>query len=212
MQAIPSNAEDVGQALGVSRETLNQLERYVEILSKWQKSINLVSNKTVDDVWSRHILDSAQIFPFTGGANSQIMDVGSGAGLPGLILAILRHGEWGSDAFPVTLVESDERKCAFLGVAAQHCGVSVKIKNERLENLPSLTPDIITARALAPVETLLDWTKNQHHAGLKCVFLKGAQADEELTCLKEKPNIIVEKTASLTSDDGVILNLLGFSD
>ena len=206
------DAESVYQQLDVSRETFERLEKYVAILNKWQKSINLVSNKTLPEVWHRHILDSAQIFPYTGDAQTKIMDIGSGAGLPGLILAIMRHEQWGDDAAPVTLVESDERKCAFLGMAAQETGVKIKIKNTRLETLPPLYPDVITARALATVETLLDWTKPQHHAGLNCVFLKGAQAEEELTCLKETPNIKIDQKQSLTSPDGVILCLSGFAD
>ena len=206
------DAESVYQELDVSRETFEQLQKYVAVLNKWQKSINLVSNKTLPEVWHRHILDSAQIFPYTGNAQTNIMDIGSGAGLPGLILAIMRHGKWGENAAPVTLVESDERKCAFLGVAAQETGINIKIKNTRLETLPPLYPDVITARALATVETLLDWTKQQHHAGLNCVFLKGAQVEEELTYLKETPNIKIDKKQSLTSPDGVILCLSGFAD
>ena len=206
------DAETVYQQLDVSRETFERLEEYVAILNKWQKSINLVSSNTLPKVWHRHILDSAQIFPYTGDADTQIMDIGSGAGLPGLILAIMRHGRWGDQAVPVTMVESDERKCAFLGVAAQKTGVTIKIKNSRLENLPPSYPDVITARALATVENLLDWTKPQHHSGLNCVFLKGANVEEELTCLQETPNIKVDKKQSLTSPDGVILCLSGFVD
>ena len=212
MSPSPFDAESVYQQLDVSRETFERLEKYVAILNKWQKSINLVSNNTLPEVWHRHILDSAQIFPYTGDSDTQIMDIGSGAGLPGLILAIMRHGQWGDQAAPVTMVESDERKCAFLGVAAQETGVKIKIKNTRLEHLPPLYPDVITARALATVETLLDWTKHQQHRGLNCVFLKGANVEEELTCLQETPNIKIEKKQSLTSSDGVILCLSGFAD
>lgn len=206
------DAEKTCQQLDVSRETADRLHIYVETLKKWQNSINLVSGKTIDDVWHRHILDSGQIFPHTGDANSRIMDIGSGAGLPGLILAIMRHGQWGDAAEPVTLVESDERKCAFLGVAAQKSGVRIKIKNQRLETLPAIKPDIITARALAPLETLLNWTNPQHHKALKCVFLKGEQVDEELTSLQETPNIRISKTQSLTNPDSVVLCLSGFTD
>jgi 16S rRNA (guanine527-N7)-methyltransferase len=138
------------------------------------------------------------------------MDIGSGAGLPGLVLAIMRQGDYGDDAHPVTLVESDQRKCAFLGVAAEECGVKVKIINERLEELSPIFPDVITARALAPIETLLQWTRAQHHDHLKCIFLKGAQVDEELTCLKNYPNINCMKSPSLSSPDGRIIELTGF--
>jgi 16S rRNA (guanine527-N7)-methyltransferase len=196
--------------LDVSRETEDRLVVYVELLAKWQSRINLVSGQTLDDVWTRHVLDAAQIYPLVSKATAKIMDIGSGAGLPGLIVAILRAGDHGTKAQPVIMVESDQRKCAFLAAAARECGVSIKIENKRLELLPAQSPDVITARALASVEKLLRLTKVQHHDDLKCVFLKGARTDEELTCLSDYPNIKIEKRPSLTSDDGVILILSGF--
>lgn len=200
----------IRQHCDVSRETEDRLMAYVRLLRKWQRSINLVSAKTLDDVWSRHILDSAQIFPHLPDGQASIMDIGSGAGLPGIIIGIMRAGCYGADALPVTLVESDQRKCAFLATAARECGIRVKIDNTRLESLPSREPDVITARALASVEKLLIWTRAQHHTGLKCVFLKGAHVDEELTCLATYPNITSEQHPSLTGDDGRILTLTGF--
>ena len=200
----------IKQHLNVSRETEDRLARYVALLRKWQQKINLVSGKTLDDVWSRHILDSAQIFPYLPDGSAKIMDIGSGAGLPGMITAILRAGAYGYDGAPVTMVESDQRKCAFLATAARECDVKIIIENKRLEQLPPLFPDVITARALASVEKLLEWTQAQHHEGLKCVFLKGAKVDEELTCLSDYSNIKTEQMPSLTSDDGVILMLSGF--
>jgi 16S rRNA (guanine527-N7)-methyltransferase len=196
--------------LNVSRETEDRLVAYVELLAKWQSKINLISGKTLDDVWTRHILDVAQIYPFVSRATAKIMDIGSGAGLPGLIIAILRAGDYGARAHPVIMVESDQRKGAFLAAAARECDVSIKIENKRLELLPAQSPDVITARALASVEKLLRLTRIQHHDNLTCVFLKGARVDEELTCLSDYPNIKVEKRPSLTSDDGVILILSGF--
>jgi 16S rRNA (guanine527-N7)-methyltransferase len=196
--------------LGVSRETEDRLVTYVDLLMKWQRKINLVGGKTLEDVWLRHILDSAQIYPLMSGEEVKIMDVGSGAGLPGLIVAILRAGEYGGEAQPVTTVESDQRKCAFLATAARECGVTITIENKRLELLSPQHPDVITARALASLEKLLQWTRAQHHANLKCVFLKGVKLDEELTCLGDYPNIRTEKKQSLTGDDGVILTLSGF--
>ena len=200
----------IKEHLNVSRETEDKLVAYVELLEKWQRKINLVSGKTLNDVWTRHILDSAQIFPLLPDGQAKIMDIGSGAGLPGMIIAILRAGAFGDVAEPVIMVESDQRKCAFLATAARECGVAVKIENKRLETLPQLKPDVITARALASIEKLLDWTKNQHHDHLKCVFLKGAKLDEELTCLADYPNIKTDRKPSLTSEDGVIVTLSGF--
>lgn len=202
----------IKQHVDVSRETEDRLVTYVNLLQKWQRKINLVSSKTLDQVWMRHILDSAQIFPGLADADAHIMDIGSGAGLPGLITAILRKGAYGSSAVPVTLVESDQRKCAFLATAAQACDIRITIQNKRLESLPSLKPDVITARALAGLEKLLAWTALQHHSGLKCVFLKGAKLEEELTCLQDYHTLKIDRQPSLTSHDGVILTLTGFQE
>ena len=211
-QSAQSGLALIKKHIDVSRETETRLMAYVALLEKWQRKINLVSANTLDDVWSRHILDSAQIFPMMGDAHSRIMDIGSGAGLPGMIIAILRAGHFGVSAEPVIMLESDQRKCAFLAAAMRECDVKAVIKNKRLEKLNSITPDVITARALASIDKLLFWTKAQHHQGLKCVFLKGAKLDEELTCLSDYPNINIERTPSITNDEGVVLTLSGFSD
>ena len=203
----PLSADEACAELNVSRETQERLEIYVDVLKRWQKSINLVSSATLDDVWRRHILDSGQIFRHLSPAQGQVMDIGSGAGLPGLILAIMGAG---SDDKPVMLVESDERKCAFLAVIARQCGIKVKIRNARLEQLDPVFPDTITARAMAPLERLLAWTAQQHHPGLQCLFLKGERVEEEMACLADYPHLNVDTSASLTSPEGVILKLTGF--
>ena len=205
---VPLSAHEACDLLNVSRETQEKLEIYVTLLTRWQKSINLVGSATLDDVWRRHILDSGQVFSHIANPDGQIMDIGSGAGLPGLILAIMGAG---TDDMPLMLVESDERKCAFMAVAARECGVSIKIKNTRLEQLAPIQPATITARALAPLERLLDWTSKQHHPDLQCLFMKGENVDQELTCLANYPNIKHETVPSLSSPQGVILNLTGFT-
>jgi 16S rRNA (guanine527-N7)-methyltransferase len=207
----PPLAENICTQLGVSRETSERLHRYVAVLLKWQAKINLISRTTVGDIWVRHILDSGQIHRHIPNPSDHILDIGSGAGLPGLVMAIMRQGEYGDQAHPVTLVESDQRKCAFLKVAAQECGVKIKIAHNRLEHLPPLYPDIITARALAPMGKLLVWTKAQHHDRLRCLFLKGGKVDEELTCLEDYPIISCAKLPSLSCADGVIVQLTGFT-
>lgn len=205
----PLTPEEVAEQLNVSRETLSGLQRYVDLLSHWQKSINLVSNASLDDVWRRHILDTGQLYTYLGEPGQVIMDIGSGAGLPGVVLAIMGAG---SAENPVICVESDERKCAFMSVAARECDVPLKVINARLETLPSMKPRYITARALAPLEKLLDLTRSQHHAGLECLFLKGARYQEELTSLANSTKINVEIRESLSSPESAILKLSGFSD
>jgi len=205
----PLTPEDVGDLLNVSRETLNRLRSYVDLLTHWQKSINLVSKASLTDVWRRHILDCGQLFAHLDEPEQQIMDIGSGAGLPGLVLAIMGAG---SAEKPLICVESDERKCAFLAVASRECDVPLKVINARLETLAPMQPKYITARALAPLGKLLDLSRNQHHARLECVFLKGERYQEELTLLGNSTTIIIDIINSLSSPDSAILKVSGFSD
>ena len=105
-------AEQVGVQLGVSRETLERLKIYVELLLKWQRAINLIGPGTIADVWGRHVLDCGQLMPYIPRDKTPVVDIGSGAGLPGLIFAIMGVPD-------IKLVESDSRKCSFLREAAR---------------------------------------------------------------------------------------------
>ena len=190
----------------VSRETIagisviDALDRYSQILTKWQAKINLVSGKTLDMLWTRHILDSAQLVAYLPDAPRRIMDIGSGAGLPGLILAIITQ-------HAVHLVESDQRKCAFLRAAAKEVGVDVIIHNDRIETLPDLGADFITARALAPLDKLLDLTHKHHHDGQQFLFLKGKTAKQELTMLASWPKLNAVLHPSITDSEATLIHL-----
>src|SRR6202012_3891299 len=145
------------QALGpsVSRETLERLEALVGILARWQKTINLIGKGTLDDVWTRHILDSAQLLPLLPPEAKTLTDLGSGAGFPGLVLAALRPD------LDVVLVEADARKAAFLGEAGRKMGLpkQPKLLIGRIESLKPAKADVVTARALAPLTKLLLWAE-----------------------------------------------------
>lgn len=184
----------------VSRETCQKLDIYVALLEKWQKSINLVSSKTIAEIWERHILDSAQLLAYLPKEPVKILDLGSGAGLPAVILAILSDHH-------VEMVESDNRKCAFMQTALRETGAVGVIHNERLEKLPFLDADIITARAFAPLDRMLDWTEGQHKEGQIFWLLKGRAVNEELTNLPVSQRVETEQFDSLASGDGVILRL-----
>lgn len=184
----------------VSRETSDKLMHYVMLLTKWQKSINLVSHKTIGEVWQRHILDSAQLVNYLPKEPIRILDLGSGAGLPAVILAILTDHE-------IELVESDTRKCAFLQTALRETGSRAVIHNERLETLEPRHADIITARAFAPLDRMLSWTEKQHQDGQVFWLLKGRGVNEELTNLPVSQKVESEQFESLASTDGVILRL-----
>ena len=184
----------------VSRETCDKLSHYVSLLAKWQKSINLVSGKTIADVWERHILDSAQLISHLPKEPANILDLGSGAGLPAVILAIMTDHN-------IAMVESDTRKCAFMQTALRETGAKATIHNTRLESLPFQDADIITARAFAPLDRLLEWTVPQHKEGQIFWLLKGKGVNEELTNVPVSQKVVTEQYHSLVAGDGVILRL-----
>lgn len=185
---------------GVSRETVERLTRYADLLVKWQAKINLVGPDTIPDRWSRHFLDSAQLFPLIPVHAKRVVDLGSGAGFPGLVLAMM-------GAPDVHLVESDSRKCAFLREAARITGTPVTIHNKRIEQVAGLAADVVTARALAPLDKLLDWALPHLAPGGECLFLKGRGADDELTATAKEWNIALSRIPSLTDPAGLVLQL-----
>jgi 16S rRNA (guanine527-N7)-methyltransferase len=196
--------ESFAARFNVSRETLGSLSAYVALLEKWQRRINLVSPTTLPDIWHRHILDSAQLLPYLPVVSTrqrcQILDIGSGAGFPGLVLAILGAGD-------VQLVESDQRKAVFLQTVIRELGLSAQVSNQRIENLPPCQPDVITVRALAAVPKLMSLIAPQLHNGLTCLFLKGASVDEELTNFQTYSTMNAHLYPSVTNDNGVVVKL-----
>ena len=136
----------------------------------------------------------------SGHQRRQILDIGSGAGFPGLVLAILGAGD-------VQLVESDQRKAVFLQTVIRELRLPAHVSNQRIEKLPACQPDVITARALAALPKLMSLIAPQLHNGLTCLFLKGASVDEELTNFQTYSTMIPHLFPSITSDDGVIVKL-----
>ena len=191
-------ADEVGKLLNVSRETLCQFKAYLTLLEKWQRRINLVADSTMVDVWQRHILDSAQLVRFYPPNTRKILDVGSGAGFPGLVLAIMGNVE-------VDLVESDQRKAIFLSTVIRSLALPAKVHNQRIESLPNLAPDVITARALAPVSRLMKLIENQMSPDTVCLFLKGASVEDELTDLDSYSTMVSMNYPSLSDSNGVVL-------
>ena len=190
------------KALGinVSRETLQRLETYAALLVKWQAKINLVGPATLPDLWRRHFLDSAQLLPLLPAAAGTLVDLGSGAGFPGLVLAVMT--DW-----RVHLLDSDQRKCAFLRQVALDCGVldRVTIHAKRIEQVTGITADVVTARACAPLGELLDLAEpfiGEKGTGL---FLKGAQAEEELTQAQRRWTMRLDRRDSISDPAGKLL-------
>ena len=194
------NPDQVGELLNVSREIIDKFQAYLTLLEKWQRRINLVSNSTLADAWRRHILDSGQLAAYYPPQTRQILDVGSGAGFPGLVLAIMGN-------VTVDLVESDQRKAVFLSTVIRELGLPAKVYNQRIETMPNLHPDVITARALAPVPKLLNLIETQMSAECVCLFLKGASVEDELTNLQSYSTMVATTHPSLSGATGVVLEL-----
>jgi len=187
----------------VSRETVARLEALVETLLHWQKAINLVSRATLADVWTRHVLDSAQLAPLIPNGASTLVDLGSGGGFPGLVLATLRP------ELEVTLIEADARKSAYLGEAARKMGLpkQPKLVVSRIETAPPANADVVTARALAPLGQLLAWAAPHKSDPAICLFHKGKGWQAELTEAMKDWEIEYTPQPSVTDSDAVILRI-----
>ncbi len=194
--------ETFADILNVSRETLQRLQGYVDLLGRWNRRINLVSAESLKDVWRRHILDSAQLIRHIDPGARVLVDLGSGAGLPGLILAILGVPE-------VHLIEADQRKAAFLREAARVTNTSVTIHAARIDSVPAFPADVVTARALAPLSELLAWSALFVGETTVCLFLKGQGLRDELTAAQQKWIMRTQILASLADPTGHILRVEG---
>ena len=192
--------DQVCELLNVSRETIEKFQAYLTLLEKWQRRINLVSNSTLAEAWQRHILDSGQLAAHYPPQTKHILDVGSGAGFPGLVLAIM-------GGVTVDLVESDQRKAVFLSTVIRELGLPAKVHNQRIETMPNLRPDVITARALASVPKLLNLIETQLHPDCACLFLKGSSVEDELTNLQSYSTMVATTYPSLSGLTGVVLEL-----
>jgi 16S rRNA (guanine527-N7)-methyltransferase len=228
-----SDLKELG--VNVPRGTLDRLETYAALLVKWQARINLVGPATLPDLWRRHFLDSAQLLPLLppkplpqaggglgrgepehspmgsslasptparpqDGGGGVLVDLGSGAGFPGLVLAMMT--DW-----RVHLIDSDQRKCAFLRQAALDCGVleRVTIHAMRIEQVTGITADVVTARACAPLDELLELAAPFVGENGTCLFLKGAQVEEELTRAQPHWTMRLDRRESISDPAGRLL-------
>ncbi len=213
-------ASDFQNKFNVSRETLERLENYSELLALWQKKMNLVSSSTMREVWQRHIADSAQLFSLTKkiylSADNQghCYDLGSGAGFPGLVIAIMAAGEVDDrqDDFPViSMVEGSAKKCAFMREVIRKTGAPAKVINKRIESLlqisNSVNTRLITARALAPLDQLFEFVVPAWGKETKAFFMKGSSYLSEIRDAEKKWQFEFNIIPSLTSQDSVILEI-----
>jgi 16S rRNA (guanine527-N7)-methyltransferase len=198
-------AEEVFQRFNVSRESRLRLQLYVELLVRWQKRINLISTESLATIWSRHVADCLQLRAHIGEGGRTVVDLGSGAGLPGLVLAL---------AYPeyrTTLIESNAKKAAFLHEVARQARISVKVIVERIERVDSepyrSLGAAITARAVAPLPELLELA-DPFLRGNRALFHKGQNVDQELIGAKKSWSILYIKHPSVVDPRGTILEIL----
>jgi 16S rRNA (guanine527-N7)-methyltransferase len=191
--------------IGVSRETLERFEIYEKMLRHWQPAINLVSRQSLTDVWRRHFLDSAQLFDLIPRNARSLLDIGSGAGFPGLVLAIL-------GATNVHLVESDQRKSTFLREVSRETATDVTIINARIESISPQVFDVVTSRACAALDVLLNYSRPYLGPETVCLFPKGQSVEEELTTAKKRWHMRYMLVQSTSDSAGKIVRLEGILD
>ena len=193
--------------LGVSDTAFERLTTYVAVLDKWRQRINLIGPGSVDDIWRRHVLDSAQAWPQIAEADGPLLDLGSGAGLPGLIFSIL-------GASNVTLVDSDQRKAVFLREAVRAAGVKPRIVAQRFDAALSNEAgsyDVVTARAVASIAKLMPILRKALKPEGYALLLKGAQAEKELTEAQKSWTLRYALTPSITGGGGQIVKIWGIA-
>jgi len=183
-----------------------KLEKYRELLLKWSKAINLVAPATLADAKSRHFIDSTQLLPLIPTDTKTLFDIGSGAGFPGLVIAIERPD------IHVHLIESDTKKCSFLSTVSRETNTPVLIHTQRIESVDKLKdviPDVITARALASLTELLKMTRQwwDGHPQVTLIFPKGIKADEEVAEAMKDYDFSLQSVQSQTEEKAKILIL-----
>jgi 16S rRNA (guanine527-N7)-methyltransferase len=193
----------------VSRETLDQLRALEDIAQKWTTKINLVSRESAKGLWERHILDSVQIYRAAPTKALHWADLGSGGGFPGLVVAIFAQAS--DSPRQITLVESDERKCAFLRAALRETGAVATIINERIEAVPPLNADVLSARALAELSTLMLYAERHLSSTGTAIFPKGAQWKSEVEAVKSEWKFDCSVIKSELKADAAILSIKGVS-
>lgn len=193
----------------VTPEIMARLRLYQDLLGKWQKTLNLVGPATLAQAWERHFIDSAQIVPLLPEGAKVLFDLGSGAGFPGLVLAIIRP------EIEVHLVEADQRKAAFLRNVSRETGCrNVTVHDCRIEDLRvNAVPDVVSARALAALGQLMGWCAGwaRINPGLVLLLPKGERAAEEIEAARAHYNFVVEARASVTAPEARILRVSGLA-
>jgi 16S rRNA (guanine527-N7)-methyltransferase len=202
---VIDDREGVRAQLGVSRETMAALDVLVEQLRRWNSAINLVAPSTIRDIWRRHILDCGQLFALAPPCARNWADLGSGAGLPGLVVAAIAREK--APHLRLTLVESDGRKAVFIAEVARAAGLDIAVERRRIEEPPVTRYDVVSARALASLDRLIPMAAPYLAANGVMLFLKGRGVDRELTAASASWHMRVERHVGLADPAGVVLSL-----
>lgn len=190
----------------VSRETFKKIKQFAELLKVWNQKMNLVSRNSLEDLWKRHILDSVQLINYISPQVKNLLDIGSGAGFPAIILAILLQEK--NPETKITLVESITKKTVYLNDVREKLGLSnVKVINSRVENINLPKPNLITARAVAALDVLCGYVSKIGNNNTESLFLKGKSYKDEIAEAEKHWKFDLEVFPNKYSDEGVILKL-----
>ena len=189
--------------IDVSRETISNLEAFADLTSKWTPKINLIAKATVPDIWDRHIVDSAQLYRLAPKNFRTWVDLGSGGGFPGIVMAIIAKEKQAGAKF--TLIESDQRKSTFLRAAARELSLPVTVLSQRIEVAASQGADVVSARALASLSSLLPLALRHLSDDGLCLLHKGRQATQEIADATAEWSFELEDFASITDPEARLL-------
>lgn len=186
--------------LSLTDDQHRRLRSYHDELLKWQKKINLISRFTVDDAWQRHFVDSLQLIDLIPEDAKSLIDFGSGAGFPAIVLAHCLE-------IDIHVIESDQRKCSFMRHVSRETSSKVTIHNDRIEKVSPFSADVITSRALASLDKLLEYAEPFLSEKTILIFPKGKNAQEELTLARKSWNISLEEFPSVTDREATIFRV-----
>jgi 16S rRNA (guanine527-N7)-methyltransferase len=190
----------LNQHIDVSHETFLRLSRYHDLLLRWQSKVNLISPDTIEQAWHRHFLDALQLLPMIENLNAKIVDLGSGGGFPGMVIAIAGAGN-------MHLVESDTKKILFLREVARITDTTITLHHARIEDAPTQNADIITSRACSPLATLLQLASHYVSHETICLFHKGKNYSKEIEDALVDWEFNIATTPSVTDTQSAILKL-----
>jgi len=191
---------DIVSKFALNKKQIDKVDFYLSAIIKHNKHTNLIGKSTIENIWDRHVLDCLQLTNYIKNKKFKIIDLGTGAGLPGVLLSIVGYQK-------VLMVDSVKKKTDFVRQITRELSLSAKIQNKRIEKPPTLQHDIIVSRALAPLTTLLTYARMYSNKNTTSLFLKGRNANVEIDIAKKAYFFEFEKIKSLSSDDGCILKI-----